>query len=391
MSTLYHLRFIELSPRTSITKGVSFVNMKDHKDDVVWKEGQNYQPLIDALTANIALLDADGVILLVNRSWKDFSDANAGQLGNYGIGLNYLGLLNASACRTRPESAKLLDDQCISVAVASGIIDVLEGKRTRFQIEYPCHSPTEERWFLLTVTPFTPGSLVRVVVAHENITKLVMAEKRALSQGQRLADGFRDMVKAIGLAIEKRDPYTAGHQRQVAALCEEIGRALGLPDDELFGLSLGASIHDIGKISAPADILNRPGKLSALEFMIIQTHSEQGYDILKGVDFPWPIATMVWQHHERWDGSGYPLGLQGEAICLGARIIAVADTFDAITSHRPYRPGRARQVAIDELLGGRGAAFDPQVVDAAMTFLETVDADWFASQALHASPPVPFQ
>ena len=335
-----------------------------------------YQTVIDAMSANIALLDRLGVIKLVNRNWCAFSDANGGKPGEYGLGFNYLDLGKAQACDSNGHcrsSAGFNEERSNLVAATEGIRAVLAGETDRFEMSYPCHSPTEERWFLLTVTPFPNESTLSVVVAHENITQLVRAEKQALVQSKRLISTFKDTVEAISLAIEMKDPYTAGHQRQVATLAVRIGEVMQLNQDQLFGLALGASIHDIGKISAPGEILNRPGKLSAPEFMIIQAHAEAGHDILKNIEFPWPIANMVWQHHERWDGSGYPQKLKGEDICLGARIIAVADTFDAITSHRPYRPGRSNAMAIEELRRGKGTAYDPKVIDAAIPLLEALE------------------
>ena len=251
-------------------------------------------------------------------------------------------------------------------------------------MEYPCHAPWEKRWFLLTVTPYPPGSHIRVVVSHENITPLKVAEQHARDQGLRMVETFSTMVEAIALAIEKRDPYTAGHQRQVAALAVEIGRRMNLHDDQLFGLHLGATIHDIGKISIPAEILNRPGKLSAPEYAIIRCHPEVGHEILCGIEFPWPIADMVCQHHERMDGTGYPKGLSGMDICLEARIIAVADVFDAIISHRPYRPGRHMTEALEELRNGRGRIYDADVVDAGLSFFSEVGEDWHRTHRLDA-------
>jgi PAS domain-containing protein len=334
-----------------------------------------YQTVIDAMSANIALLDRLGVIKLVNRNWRSFSDANGGKPGEYGLGFNYLDLGEVSPCESTGHcraNADLNEERRNLEAATAGIRAVLVGETDRFEMSYPCHSPTEERWFLLTVTPFPNGSTLKVVVSHENITQLVRAEKQALLQSKRLISTFKDTVEAISLAIEMKDPYTAGHQRQVVSLAVRIGEALQLDEDELFGLALGASIHDIGKISAPGEILNRPGKLTVPEFMIIQAHAEAGHDILKNIAFPWPISDMVWQHHERWDGTGYPQKLKGHDICLGARIIAVADTFDAITSHRPYRPGRSAGVAIQELRLGRGTAFDPDIIDVAIPLLEAM-------------------
>lgn len=332
--------------------------------------------IIDALTAHVALLDDAGCIVAVNEAWKRFSDANGSRLPSYGIGSNYLGMLEQLATIPADSSFSINEDQRIAGAVAAGIRTVLAGHSTKFQMEYPCHAPWEQRWFLLTITPFPSDNNVRLVVSHENITPLKVAEEEARAQGIRLAKAFSSMVEAIALAIEKRDPYTAGHQRQVAALATEIGRIMGLGEDQLFGLHLGATIHDIGKISVPAEILNRPGTLTQPEYAIIRCHSEIGYEILRGIEFPWPIANMVFQHHERLDGSGYPNGLKGDAICLEARIIAVADVFDSIISHRPYRPGRHLNDALHELRQGRGTIYDPDVVDAGLSFFADVGTEW---------------
>jgi putative nucleotidyltransferase with HDIG domain len=344
----------------------------------------HYQAVIDALSAHVALLDEIGTIAAVNQAWRQFADANGSKLPDYGVGCNYLEMLRHSVECAGAEGAALDTERQFGRTVVDGICSVLDGSCPKFQLEYPCHSPSEERWFLLTVTPFTPGAQVKVVVSHENITPLKQAEKQAIAQGIRLAEAFNSMVGAIALAIEKRDPYTAGHQRQVATLAVEIGRVMELGADQLFGLHLGATIHDIGKISIPAEILTRPGALSEPEYMIIRGHPAVGHEILRGIEFPWPITNMVWQHHERMDGSGYPLGLKGGQICIEARIIAVADVFDAIVSHRPYRPARQMADALAELRQGRGTIYDEAVVDAGLTFLGNVDADWHRRHMSHA-------
>lgn len=352
--------------------------------EILTKATAHYRAVIDALTAHVALLDAIGGIVAVNEAWRQFADANGSQLPNYGVGCNYLEMLRHSAECAPDDITTEEKEPGFATAVVNGIGSVLDGSRAKFQLEYPCHSPTQERWFLLTVTPFTPGADVKVVVSHENITPLKLAEKQALAQGIRLAEAFSSMVGAIALAIEKRDPYTAGHQRQVATLAVEIGRAMQLGEEQLFGLHLGASIHDIGKISIPAEILNRPGILSEPEFMIIRCHPAVGQEILGGIEFPWPVTDMVWQHHERMDGTGYPRGLKGDQICLEARIIAVADVFDAIVSHRPYRAARNMEVALTELRRGRGTTYDAAVVDAGLTFLAGVDSEWHHAHRAHA-------
>ncbi len=173
-------------------------------------------------------------------------------------------------------------------------------------------------------------------------------------------------IQAIAVTVEKRDPYTAGHQRRVANLSAAIAKELGLSEDRITGLRLGATIHDIGKIYVPAEILTRPGDLSPMEFEFIKTHPQVGFDIMKDVRLPWPVAEMIYQHHEHLDGSGYPRGLIGDAILLEARILTVSDVTEAMMSHRPYRPALGLEAALAEIAQYRGTYYDPAVVDACL-------------------------
>jgi len=187
-------------------------------------------------------------------------------------------------------------------------------------------------------------------------------------------------VQVISRAVEARDPYTAGHERRVAELAYAIGQQMELAVALLEGIRMGALVHDIGKINLPAEILNKPTRLSALEYGLIKTHPQVGYDILLGIEFPWPIAEIVYQHHERVDGSGYPQGLQGDAICLEAKIVAVADVVEAMFSHRPYRPGLGIDKALGELQRGRDQQYNPEVVDACLQLFKEDKFSW-ASEA----------
>jgi PAS domain S-box-containing protein/putative nucleotidyltransferase with HDIG domain len=181
---------------------------------------------------------------------------------------------------------------------------------------------------------------------------------------QRWRTSLEATVGAIANTVEMRDPYTSGHQLRVARLAVAMAREIGLSEHQTQGLYLAGIIHDVGKINIPAEILNKPGKISKLEYQLIQGHAEAGYDIVKGVDFPWPIADMVRQHHERLDGSGYPQGLAGEAILPEARVLAVADVVEAMMSHRPYRAALGVDAALAEIENGKGRLFDPEAVDA---------------------------
>jgi putative nucleotidyltransferase with HDIG domain len=187
-----------------------------------------------------------------------------------------------------------------------------------------------------------------------------------LNTTERLRRSLAGTVQAITVAVETRDPYTAGHQKRVADLARAIATELGFSADRIEFVRIAASIHDIGKISVPAEILSKPTKLRELEYELIKSHAQAGYDILKDVEFPWPVAEAVRQHHERMDGSGYPRGLRGEEILMEARIMAAADVVEAIASHRPYRPASGIDTALSEIRKNRGILYDPEVTDACL-------------------------
>jgi PAS domain S-box-containing protein/putative nucleotidyltransferase with HDIG domain len=189
----------------------------------------------------------------------------------------------------------------------------------------------------------------------------------------RLRRALEGMVEAMSVTIEMRDPYTAGHQRRVSRLSVAIAREMGLPELQIEGIRMAGDIHDIGKIYVPAEILSKPGKLTEIEFTIIKTHPQVGYDILKNVEFPWPIAQIVVQHHERLDGRGYPAGLRGDAILFEARILIVADVVEAMSSHRPYRPARGIDSALAEITLNKGVLYDTAVVEACLRVFKEKD------------------
>jgi len=181
-----------------------------------------------------------------------------------------------------------------------------------------------------------------------------------------LRKSLEDSIQAIAATVEMRDPYTSGHQKRVAELAVALAREMGLSEERIHGLHLAGVVHDLGKISVPAEILAKPGKLTPIELQLIQGHAQAGYEILKDIDFPWPIATIVWQHHERFDGSGYPRGLKLGEILLESSIMAVADVVEAMGSHRPYRPTLGIDVALAEIERGRGIQYHPAVADACL-------------------------
>ncbi len=189
------------------------------------------------------------------------------------------------------------------------------------------------------------------------------AEELKASYGkiQMILDGT---VLAMSKIVESRDPYTAGHQQQVARIAGIIADKMSLPQDQAEAIRVSGALHDIGKIAVPSEILTKPGRLSRLEMEMVKTHSQNAYDILKTIEFPYPIAQIILQHHERMDGSGYPQGLKGEDILLEARILSVADVLEAMSSHRPYRPALGIEIAIEEIVTHRNTLYDNDVVDA---------------------------
>ena len=212
---------------------------------------------------------------------------------------------------------------------------------------------TEEHVETLNFVGNLAGIIYKNILHHRSLQKTMIAT-----------------INALSLALEKRDPYTAGHQRRVADLACAIGEKMGLTSHELDGLRMAGLVHDFGKIHVPQEILSNPGMLSDAELAIVKTHPRVAYDILKTIDFPWPVAKAVLQHHERLDGSGYPFGLPESEIISEARILSVADVVEAIASHRPYRPALGLKKALDELDQGRDKRYDAAVVDACIVVLD---------------------
>jgi len=214
----------------------------------------------------------------------------------------------------------------------------------------------------------------------EKALRDITDHKRMQQQIQKsledLKNTMKGTIRAVAATVEKRDLYTAGHQERVASLSNTIARKMGLSSEQREGLSLAAVVHDIGKITIPAEILSKPGRLNELEFKMIQTHPEVAYEILKPIEFNWPIARIVLQHHERMDGSGYPHGISGEEIMMEARILGVADVVEAMASHRPYRPALGIDKALEEISNRRGTLYDVDVVDACLRVFAEKGFEW---------------
>jgi len=202
--------------------------------------------------------------------------------------------------------------------------------------------------------------------SQQEIAVRKRAEEELRHALEKLRKTLGATIQAMSVTVETKDPYTAGHQRRVANLARAIATEMGLSQEQIEGIRMAGGIHDIGKIAIPAEVLSTPNRLNGFQWGMIKTHPKVGYDILKEIEFPWPVAQIVLQHHERLDGSGYPQGLSGEEILLEARVLAVADVVEAMASHRPYRPTCGIDKALEEISQNRGVLYDAEAVDACL-------------------------
>ena len=305
----------------------------------------------------IIMLEAEGGTI---TAWNPAAETIFGYSRDEVLGMPLHDLLTPPRFRAMAQKGMVHFVTCGEGAAVNKTLELpaLHKDGTEFFIELSLSSmQIDGQWFAT--------GIVRDISARKQMEQ---ALSQSLLQNQQQLETMRsnleDTVKAISTIVEMRDPYTAGHQARVAALAVAIARQMGLPEEQVHGIHLAGVVHDLGKIQIPAEILSKPGKLNAIESSFIQTHAQAGYDILSGIKFPWPIAQMVLQHHERLDGSGYPQKLKGDAILLEARILAVSDVVEAISSHRPYRAALGVDAALAEIARGSGVQFDASVVDA---------------------------
>jgi len=211
---------------------------------------------------------------------------------------------------------------------------------------------------------------------HRDVTERRQAEEKAQQTFRKLESTVESVIQAIALTVEMRDRYTAGHQERVKRLAGAIGREMQVPQERLQIIQVAALLHDLGKIFVPAEILTKPGTLSQVEFAMIKVHPQSAYDILHNIEFPWPIADVVVQHHERMDGTGYPNGLHSEEITPEARILAVADVVEAMAFHRAYRPALGMEAALKEIVKKKDTLYDPKVVEACLDVFLDHGFEW---------------
>jgi HD-GYP domain-containing protein (c-di-GMP phosphodiesterase class II) len=214
-------------------------------------------------------------------------------------------------------------------------------------------------------------NMVYGIVALQTRSERYRAEEKLKTSLEKLRKALGAIIEALENTVEVRDPYTAGHQRRVADLGRSIGSLMGLSEDSIDGIRIGGILHDIGKIYVPTDILMMPRRLSTQEFDLVKLHPQVGYNVLKGIDFPWPVPKIVLQHHERLDGSGYPQGLRDKDILIEAKILAVADVVEAMASHRPYRPALGIDKALEEIRSNQGELYSPEVVAACLSLFKS--------------------
>ncbi len=332
-------RFVSRDRKYLVGMGIDISERK--KAEAVLRNEQQWRlTFFNAVPNPIFLLDPDGRIIRHNQA----TAALAGKPGSDVLGRYCCEVVHGS-------SAPI--ENCPFIRV----------KRSKRKEELVLE--TDGRWLQLIVHPVLDddGNLIGAVHNIEDITEHRQAEQRVAETLNRLRGALGGIIQVISATVETRDPYTAGHQKRVANLAQAIAREMGLSADRVDGLRTAGIIHDLGKVSIPAEILSKPTKLSEIEYKIIQVHPQTGHDILIDIDFPWPLAEMILQHHERINGSGYPKGLKGEDILLEARILAVADVVEAIASHRPYRPGHGIETALLEIEKNSGILYDPAAAD----------------------------
>jgi len=316
---------------------------------LVEKQREEYRTIFDSVRPMIAYLDKEGVIQRINQS------------GAATVGLEPKEIVGKTMYDFFPaaEADKFAaeDNQVIT-----------SGKPALGSItEYTLPSGLK-RWAQIDRIPYynQHGDVTGVITFNQDITGRKLAEDNLEKSYESLKKTLNDTINTMVKIMEIRDPYTAGHQQRVAALATAIALEMKLEDTCIDQLRTASVIHDIGKMYVPSDILSKPGRLSEIEFNLIKTHPQGGYDVVKGMDFPCNVAKAILQHHERLDGSGYPNQLKGEDTLLEAKILSVADVVEAMASHRPYRPSLGIDKALEEISGGKGKIYDPDVVDACM-------------------------
>jgi len=341
---------------TGVVLVFSDVTEKHQAQTALKSSEQDYKSLLENLSSGVVVHRPDSSIMLSNPMAATLLGLTREQL------LGRMAMDPAWSFLQDNGSPMPLQDYPVNRVIASGerLLNYVVG------VSHP--GGLKPTWVICNAYPMldAKGQLLHVVVTFTDITERKQVEQREHDLALRVERAMLGTVDAVSKMVDLRDPYTAGHERRVGEVAAAIAAEMGLDADMQRGLRVAGKLHDVGKITVPAEILSKPGKLSALQYAIIQGHAAQGYEVLSGIDFPWPVAEVAYQHHERIDGSGYPRGLKGAEIVLEARILAVADVVEAMSSDRPYRPGAGIERAVAEIELGRGTIFDADVTDACL-------------------------
>lgn len=307
---------------------------------------QRFRSLSETAPDIIYTLDVRGALSYVNPAWE----AILGYSEHESIGRYFIDFASSEDVSFFVKNFAQVRDKKETVRAIHGTL---------------IHQDGSLRTFLMSGAPNldADGKVIGIVGTLKDITDRIRAEKELKESFEKLQRAMESTIQAISTIVETRDPYTSGHQLRVASLACAIAKEMGIPEQEIEGIRMASVIHDIGKIYIPAEILSKPGELNRIEFDMIKTHAQVGYNILESIEFPYPVAMIVKQHHERIDGTGYPDRLAGNAIMKEAKILAVADVVEAMASHRPYRPSKGIDQALEEIARNRGRLYDEQVVD----------------------------
>ena len=352
ITCVYSARAMEVRGEAAVLSVVHDITARKHAEERVRRSEAELRTLIDTLPDLVWLKDPKGVYLSCNPRFESFFGAAEKEI----VGKTDYEFTDAD----QADSFRHHDQAAMAAAAPTANEEELvfadDGHKEILEtIKTPVHD--------------SDGRLIGILGVGRDITGRRKAEEEMRLHAEQLQRTLEGAVLAMSHMVESRDPYTAGHERRVGELATAIGAEMGMTGEDLDALRLAGTIHDIGKVAVPAEILSKPGRLSEIEFSIIKAHPETGFEILADVDFGSPVAEMVLQHHERLDGSGYPRGLKGAEILPEARILAVADVVEAMSSHRPYRPALGMEAALTEVRTHAGVKFDADVVAACESVL----------------------